>query len=342
VQVDQLIWDHVNGGKTTWPKRRKQRPPPIDVGIDGCLLMTTLTSTSVMMPGRRTPLTPGTPWTVNTANAAVADMTPSRASPPVSRYNVGGQAQVYTMMPGTPSTPEPKFKSEPAELPGSLLLPSQGFPQSEPPVTPARQTFGRSFSDQSSSNWSSTPGLSTCSAVTTAEMEVKPTRSSTSTASVPKIGKPFSAMTAEELIQCLPQCSPSTIYNTWAPAMLREHQKIKNLLQNASEIMNNRNTELRDFGAVCYDDHEKILRLLTLGLRRLSQSQTTHERYRTPTNTPSCRQSLFLNAITKRFRKSWTALKQTFAKRVLLQPVNVTSCSRKTNLSRHCNITLML
>src|ERR1700722_951503 len=196
VQVDQLIWDHVNGGKTTWPKRRKQRPPPIDVGIDGSILVTTLTSTSMVISGRKTPVTPGTPWTMN---AAVTDMMASRTSPPVSSYSVAGQARVYTSMPGTPSTPEPKFKSEPAELPGSLLLPSQGFPQSEPPVTPARQTFGRSYSGgSSSSTLSSTPGLSTGSTVTVTEMdvlkslspkkrEVKPTTPSASTTSVPKI-----------------------------------------------------------------------------------------------------------------------------------------------------------
>jgi hypothetical protein len=123
VQVDQLIWDHVNGSKTTWPKRKKHRPPPIDVGIDGCLLLTTLTSTSVVMPGCRTPVTPGTPWTVNTTNGAFTDMMSSRTSPPVSRNGAAGQTRFYTSMPGTPATPEPKFKSEPVELPGSLLLP---------------------------------------------------------------------------------------------------------------------------------------------------------------------------------------------------------------------------
>jgi hypothetical protein len=262
VQIDQLIWDHVNGGKTTWPKRRKQRPPPIDVGIGGSILLTTLTSASMVIPGCKTPVTPGTPRTMNATNAAVTEMTASRTSPPVSSYSVAGQARVYTSMPGTPSTPEPKFKSEPVELPGSLLLPSQGFPQSEPPVTPARQTFGRSYSGgSSSSTLSSTPGLSTGSTVTVTEMdvwkslspkkkEVKPTTSSASTIPVPKIGKPFSAMTAEELVQCLPQCNPSTICNTWVPAMLRELQKIKSLLQDALEIKVNGNVELRDFGAV--------------------------------------------------------------------------------------------
>ena len=277
MQVDQLIWDHVNGGKTTWPKRRKQRPSPIDVGIDGNILLTTLTSTSVVIPGPRTPVTPGTPWTVNTTNAAFTDMMASRTSPPISRYNMSGQARVYNWMPGTPSTPEPNFKSEPVELPGSLLLPSQGFPQSEPPVTPARQTFGRSYSGESSSTLSSTPGLSTGSAVTATEMDVlrsfspkkkeaKPTTSSASTTSVPKIGKPFSAMTAEELIQCLPQCSPSTTCNTWVPAMLREHQKIKSLLQDALEIKVNGNVELRDFGAVCILATSRFYILLTLNL----------------------------------------------------------------------------
>jgi hypothetical protein len=300
VQVDQLIWDHVNGSKTTWPKRKKQRPPPIDVGIDGCLLMTTLTSTSVVMPGCRTPVTPGTPWTMNTTNVAV---TPSRTSPPVSCNSMAGQARVYTSMPGTPSTPEPKFKSEPVELPGSLLLPSQGFPQSEPPVTPARQTFGRSYSGTSSSTLSPTPALSTCSTVTATEMDVlksfspmkkeaKPTTSSASTTSVPKIGKPFSAMTAEELIQCLPQCSPSTIYNAWVPAMLREHQKIKNLLQGASEIKTNGNVELRDFSAVCVMATRKILHLLTLNLEdRVNLERRTKDIEHLRTRPPASRVS---------------------------------------------------
>src|SRR3954454_14250736 len=91
VQLDQLVWDHVNGGKTTWPKRRKQRPPPIDVGIDGCLLLTTLTTTSMLIPSHRTPVTPTTPWSMN---AALTDIMPSRTSPPVSHYSVAGRARV--------------------------------------------------------------------------------------------------------------------------------------------------------------------------------------------------------------------------------------------------------
>jgi hypothetical protein len=74
--------------------------------------------------------------------------------------------------------------------------------------------------------------------------------SSQSAASVHKVGKPFSAMTAEDLIQCLPECSPSMIANTWVPAMVREHRKIKNLLQEAATIKTDANAELRDLGAV--------------------------------------------------------------------------------------------
>lgn len=158
-------------------------------------------------------------------------------------------------------TPDSKINPQAVELPGSLLLPSQGFPQSEPPVTPSRHTFERSYSDESSSIWSSTPELSACSTVTALDMDVlrsfspkkKPTKSSISSqsaASVHKIGKPFSAMTAEDLIQCLPECSPSMIANTWVPAMVREHRKIKNLLQEAATIKMDANAELRDLGAV--------------------------------------------------------------------------------------------
>lgn len=58
-------------------------------------------------------------------------------------------------------------------------------------------------------------------------------------------------MTVEELIHCLPECSPTMIANTWVPAMLREYQKIKTLLQDASEIKVDANAELKDLGVVC-------------------------------------------------------------------------------------------
>src|ERR1700733_11418655 len=67
-----------------------------------------------------------------------------------------------------------------------------------------------------------------------------------------------------------------------------------------------------------------------------------HERYRTPTNTPSCEQSPFPNVIVESFRKSWKVPKQIFAKRLPLRMVNETPCSRRKKPSRHCNITLTL
>src|SRR6202044_194463 len=91
-----------------------------------------------------------------------------------------------------------------------------------------------------------------------------------------------------------------------------------------------------------YDGHKEDSTFTNSQFRRSSQSRTTHERYRTPTNMPSCEQSLFLNAIIEHFRKSWKALKQIFAKRLPLRIVNETSCSRKKKSSRHCNITLTL
>jgi hypothetical protein len=261
VQIEQLICDQNHGSKSTWPKRRKQRPSPIDVGIEGSLLLAAWTTTSLAMQGCRTQATSGTLGATNAANQAVRAVTPSGASPPMSCYNVTGRARVYTSMPGTPSTPESKFNLQPVELPGSLLLPSQGFPQSEPPVTPSRQTFEDRYSDESSSTSSSTPGLSTCSTVTAPDMDVlrsfspkkratKSTMSSPSITSVHKIGKTISAMTAEELIQCLPECSPAMIAHTWVPTMLREYQKVKSLLQDAAEIKMDANTELRDLSTV--------------------------------------------------------------------------------------------
>lgn len=260
MHIEQLKCDQNQGSKSNWLKRRKQQPSAIDVDIERSLLQTSWTATSLVMPGCGTPVTPGTLWATNTANPALRAASPARASPPVSRYNVTERVRFSASVPGTPATPDSKVNLQPVELPGSLLLPSQGFPQSEPPVTPSRQTFERSYSDESSSVWSCTPELSTCSTVTASDMDVlrsfspkkvtKSNISSPATASVHKIGKPFSAMTAEDLIQCLPHCSPSMITNTWVPAMLREHRKIKNLLQDAADIKMDANAELRDLGAV--------------------------------------------------------------------------------------------
>ena len=58
-------------------------------------------------------------------------------------------------------------------------------------------------------------------------------------------------MTAEDLIECLPEWNPSMIANTWVPAMLREYQKIKSLLQEAAEVKMDANAGLRDLGIVC-------------------------------------------------------------------------------------------
>lgn len=258
VQVEPLISDQLPGSESTWLKRREQRPPPVDLGIGDSVLSTSPTSASFF----KSPVTPGTPWAMNTANPAAMVMKPAKASPPVSRYNMTGRARLHPSIPGTPSTRESEVTLQPVELPGSLLLPSQGFPQSEPPVTPSRQKFYRSYSDESSSSLSSTPGLSTCSTVTATRMDVlknfspkmmttKSTTSSVSKMSIHRIGKPFSAMTVEELIHCLPECSPAMIANTWVPAMLREYQKTKTLLQDASEIKVDANAELKDLGVVC-------------------------------------------------------------------------------------------
>jgi hypothetical protein len=72
--------------------------------------------------------------------------------------------------------------------------------------------------------------------------------------------------------------------------MLREHQKIKNLLQSASEIKTNGNVELGDFSAVCHDGHEKILHLLTLNSEdRINLEQCTKDIEHLRTRPPASR-----------------------------------------------------
>lgn len=51
-----------------------------------------------------------------------------------------------------------------------------------------------------------------------------------------QITKPFSAMNADELLQCLPECNPSTVSQLWLPAIRIELQKMIDLLNDAGEM----------------------------------------------------------------------------------------------------------
>lgn len=106
--------------------------------------------------GRSSPQTPQTPFSGTKQTVCSLDQTINISPPPLSRYNQCGHEIYLNSSPSLGHLPENPFAFEsssivtptqsqsqsrssiPVELAGSLLLPSQGFPQSNPPKVPPR------------------------------------------------------------------------------------------------------------------------------------------------------------------------------------------------------------
>ena len=304
-------------GKLTWPRLRRKREPRLKLTIDHndkfCAEEPPWTQN---MHGSVIGSPSGIPWSPESIRHWSCSASPLMTSPlPAFRAPC-----VQSSMPQTPASPFQHKSPSAIELPGSLLLASQGFAQlSHPPMTPPHDNFTRQTSFQSSV-LSSTPALSADSSTsdlcfcpeacesplptdfscksslsvgadfafrpdsnfptsttsanllppfrcesgknmeylrtfspqkpaTTLSKRPSSSRSNSSSA-VPRISKPFSSMTAEELIQCVPQLSPSIVQEMWLPAMEREHRKIKALLQEAAEVKVETNNDLTMFSKV--------------------------------------------------------------------------------------------
>jgi hypothetical protein len=239
-------------GKATWPKngrRRKNKPPPISIIQDSDKYFV---KQEVLSP---------TP--ISDEKCTLSPRTP------ISRYNaLMTQSSVYgnhLPPPQPPLTPKHQLLPSALELPGSLLLPSQGFPQSDPPCTPARTLLcpSRSSSEESDQIW--TPAISTSSATDIEDDEMpKPfppkhlprvakaskSRNFTAPASQERIGKPISAMSAEELLEELPQIGSDAVKAIWIPAMIKQHDRIKKLLQDAADVRLDTSSDIHDFDQV--------------------------------------------------------------------------------------------
>lgn len=163
----------------------------------------------------------------------------------------GGMDQFRGVDVEAPAIPKQQRHSPPTifELPGSLLLPSQGFSQLYPPATPTRPIFLNQ--DPNETDVASTPSLSTPSSDSEADdmdflrslappsrrMTQTHTRGRGNSAAHPVIPtKPFTAMSVEELLQCLPKLSSDVIANHWIPAMEQKLLEIKIMLKQATEI----------------------------------------------------------------------------------------------------------
>lgn len=143
------------------------------------------------------------------------------------------------------------------ELPGSLLLPSQGFPQSNPPIVPTRLPLpGTSHSTQIGTVLPQTDTLpSTTINMAKRSHQHSDSRSlstsaqQTQCAPPPRISSlppkaappqqphpptPLSQMMMEELMQILPKLDAAVIAHDWMPCMQKRQQELKDWLQRSS------------------------------------------------------------------------------------------------------------
>ncbi|KAI1625546.1 hypothetical protein EDD37DRAFT_607143 [Exophiala viscosa] len=241
-----------NMSPTYRPQQRRELPP-------------ILTSSS----SRDMPMTPSQwsalsalgfdgPWTPNTNDGVwsgvfIGEEKKVMSSLLVSRYNSAIPSKSHHSLPETPGSVNSELDSNPAELPGSLLLASQGFPQSEPITPPPSLRLVRR--DTEESNISSAPTLSTSTSSDDIDMEAlrslttplrrndRPGENAMPTYTISNrnphdahISKPFSAMDIEELLQQLPRCNALTTNQLWLPAMRTQIQNMAQLLHDAGEM----------------------------------------------------------------------------------------------------------
>lgn len=139
------------------------------------------------------------------------------------------------------------------ELPGSLLLPSQGFPP--PPETPVK-LIRRTTNE---SDLSSTPPLTSCNTVSSSasstmgfwkakapEEGSQPSSDGWSHADAQSdktypppssITKPFNSMSVEELLDALPGCSPEAVTQIWVPVMRRKVSSLVHIQSTQEQIL---------------------------------------------------------------------------------------------------------
>lgn len=181
-------------------------------------------------------------------------------SPASSRFNSATPDKAL-FSPGTPITP--KQYSLVAELPGSLLQPSQGYPQTTPISPPPSLQFLRSNTGESAV--SSAPSLSTSVSTEEGTMDtfrsltsrkhdrsgsVMPTSYTIKSRASPAITRPFAVMTIEELLDTLPGCHSDIISQHWLPAMRMQLEKMVSVLNEAGNLQLENSVEQVNFNGV--------------------------------------------------------------------------------------------
>lgn len=247
------------GPSSVKDRKREERKRPASlrlVNSDGLLPpRTPLCSASSRTPTSAKSLTSLLSWftddgktearLVNALQSAFSPQFPNTARLPDERHPRDPATRVK---PARPSAPPP------FELPGSLLLPSQGF--APPPETPkklSRRTTG-------DSDLSSTPSVTTCTTLSSAcsctmgfwklksaqESLATPESEGWGLASVQgdkslsvtsTISKPFNLMSIDELLEALPGCNQVAIDEFWIPEMKKKIAATKAIVQ-AAELRN--------------------------------------------------------------------------------------------------------
>ncbi|KIV82123.1 hypothetical protein PV11_04253 [Exophiala sideris] len=271
------------------------RPP------QGRKLPPILTSSS----GRDMPMTPSQwsagsalgfdkPWTPKTPKEGVwpdlltGEEKKVMSSLLMSRYNPAAPSQSFHSPPETPSRVMSMLVPNPAELPGSLLLPSQGFPQSDQIAPPPSLRLIRRDTDES--NISSAPSLSSSNSSDDIDMDAlrslttplrrndRPGENTMPTYIIgnrnphdAQISKPFSAMDIEELLRQLPRCNALMIDQFWLPAMQAQIQNMAQLLNDAGEmkIESSVNEVVLNKDLTAFSDD---MRLITTSYRKIVES----------------------------------------------------------------------
>lgn len=264
VVMDDLMQTAGNGwadGK----RGRRRRPPPIQVQTttSPTSISSSQLSVSSEMDYLRpwTPITPkdkirSEPLVESDTNAPPSSRTATTPCSLISRYNSATPSTACFSPPQTPINARAALNhshSLPAELPGSLLLASQGFPQTDP-ISPPPSLHRR---DTEGSSVCSLPALSVSSTVYEGDMETirhltYPLRKNDRSGDIgemptyvisgqsvheqAQITKPLTAMTLEELVDCLSHLDSSTVSELWLPAMRAQLQQVTSLLQDACEL----------------------------------------------------------------------------------------------------------
>jgi hypothetical protein len=244
-------------GSSPWALRRKKLPSAVNVSLKGQdLTLSTMTPASIVLHDDETEFGDfGNPFSDQVKKSQHDERVVELVSP-IEESEMGRTSPVFVNRPQTPPTPG-QTATLPIELPGSILLPSQGFPQQNPPVTPARDSFISRYSEESRS--SRTPSLDTSSS-TDGDMDIlrnfaSPQKKSGRANTFPVLpvknaSRAFAAMSADELMHCLPELNMSVVSQSWVPAMETELKRTKALLQEAAELRLQSQADLESFGTV--------------------------------------------------------------------------------------------